>query len=236
METNSLCDYFWSQAYYYSNLALDTAFDYKIQIQENEDFQNWYQFFFPTPLHAVIEAKVCNSKKCYDITDDFIDKINYKQDWEHVKWDDILDIYHDLEDMSKDNDFHLDVKYIMKDKQYRIIYKFGKTNTIKYPPYTPIDINKYEENDDFKKKILCAELCHKSGKLEEGQGDQDITDLIKEYAGPMNNFYENIDHEIHAHIIKDENGSFICLENKEIKITDNMASEYYFQKTDKIKI
>ena len=120
---------------------------------------------------------------------------------------------YDIPIVLTDKDYWIEIMYYYGEIRYRIIY--NKWNKIHFPPYTLEEIN---ASNKFKMEIIYAEY-----------NKEDITSLLKEYVGPMRNFY----HDKDLHITPKQ----ICrnnVDNNEILITDNNADDYYFKDNDKI--
>ncbi len=114
---------------------------------------------------------------------------------------------------------------MIKNNCFRIIYKYND-NEIQFPPYDQETIDQYNSSNEYKKTILFAEL---NGK----DGNEDVTELVKEYSGPLNNFYqdhENVD--IHACLIKNDSGEYILIEDKKLSITDSHVNDLEFNNQD----
>lgn len=208
-------DYLYNLAFTCLNYVLDFTLYYKVSVQESQYFKNFYQYLYPP--NQVVNVKLYTKDDKVDITDEF-SKIIYKNS--NIDWKDIL--IESLNNINLDENSHLDIKYTIENDQYRVIYHYGKD--IVFPPYKQDDIEKYNQNNSYKKQILFAEI-----------GDKDITQVIKEYAGPLNNFYQDHDHiNIHACLVKDDNGEYLLVEDENIKITDSHVNELEFNKEDQL--
>lgn len=77
------------------------------------------------------------------------------------------------------------IKYVYADKTYNIIQRYsGNDKSIMdiFPLYTDDEIKKYKSNKKFGNvKIMSADY-----------GDKDVTELVKSYLGPMNDFYYSL--------------------------------------------
>ena len=76
------------------------------------------------------------------------------------------------------------IKYVYADKTYNIIQRYSCDDSImeSFPLYTFNEIKKYKSNKKFGNiKIMSAEY-----------GDKDVTELVKSYLGPMNDFYYSL--------------------------------------------
>jgi len=204
----------------------------KIYIQDTQYYKSLEKKYieYTKPKDDILEVKLFDENKCIDITNEFITHIQKKD----LTWDDILKTYGHLIDNTNNENFHLDIRYNLDNDKYRIIYKFNHGKEINFPPYSQEELEKYkqlkEKNEVYKRKVLFAELQQKDGKT------RDITNLIKEYSGPLENFYIDKEHEIHASLIKDENGGRILLENENICITDTLADDITFESNDILKL
>ena len=76
------------------------------------------------------------------------------------------------------------IKYVYDDKTYNIVQQYSGDDSImeNFPLYTLNEIKKYKSNKKFGNvKIMSAEY-----------GDKDVTELVKSYLGPMNDFYYSL--------------------------------------------
>lgn len=77
------------------------------------------------------------------------------------------------------------IKYVYADKTYNIVQQYsGNDKSIMdiFPLYTDDEIKKYKSNKKFGNvKIMSAEY-----------DDKDVTELVKSYLGPMNDFYYSL--------------------------------------------
>ncbi len=213
-------DSYYNTALSYMNSFLDYTLYYKIYVQESYYFKILYDYVYPPS--TIVHAKLYKDNDSVDITNEFTDIIE-KNNFDHINWSDITNIY----DQSS-NKFHLDIKYMIEDNHYRIIYHYENDDEIRFPPYTKDEIKVYQENKGYKKTVLFAEV-----------GDQDVTQLVKEYSGPLNDFYKDRDHHsirIHAHLIKDDYGAYILVEDESIKITNSLAEDIEFTKEEVLKL
>ena len=108
-----------------------------------------------------------------------------------------------------DNDY-ADIYYKYNNKFYIMIIPLHTTNKIKFPPYTNETIL-----NNKSKKILSATL--KDGT--------NVTKLIRSYAGPLNNFYQDLGLNIKLKYITD-------LETEILKIKTTDLKEYQFFSDD----
>ncbi len=111
-----------------------------------------------------------------------------------------------------DNDY-ADIYYRYNNKPYIMIIPLHSTREISFPPYT----NEYIlENKS--KKILHATLTDGTN----------ITTLIRSYAGPLNNFYQDLGLNIKLNYITE-------FKNETLKIKTTDLKEYRFLSDDVIK-
>ena len=167
---------------------------YKIYIQESYYFKTLYNYIYPP--NQIIYAKLYNHYKSINITDQFISIVN-QNDSTNIKWKDLLNL---LDNNNYINQSHLDIRYMIGDNYYKIMYNYKKNDIIKFPPYIQDEIEQYNKDKKYKKTILYAELSDKENM-------KDITQLIKEYAGPLNDFYKNHHNiKIYVNLIKNNKG------------------------------
>jgi len=121
----------------------------------------------------------------------------------------------------KEEDYWMEVIYYLGETRYRVIY--NKWDQVQFPPYTLEEI-KGSKSNIFQMEIIYADY-----------NDQDITTLIREYAGPNGNFYSekswfiNLERIIGSGAIKQVN-------DKPLLITDNSADDHIFHHKDRIKL
>lgn len=118
---------------------------------------------------------------------------------------------------------NIEIIYYWQEQIYRIVYDYN--DPIIFPPYTIEDLEKKEEK--YKNGVLFAIYL-----------EQDVTDLIKGYAGPKGNFYEDKKLTITLNKLKCglEYRGFLVGEGDNLIITDNYAEDHAFGENDIIKI
>lgn len=130
------------------------------------------------------------------------------------------DIHTIANHISKENDYWLEIVYSYNENRYRIIY--NKWDQIKFPPYTLEEIQNVNASNTFKFEIIYADY-----------NEEDITALIKEYAGPKSNFYH--DKEFHVTLERIIGSGVLKKYNsKQLIITDNNAEDYSFKDAERI--
>lgn len=211
-------NYLYNLAYSAINYLLDFTLYYKICFQESQYFKMAYEYLYPPK--NIVYAKLCNNDNMVDITDRFTDMMNGGK----INWKDLL--IKEAKNMHQCENFHLDIKYMIKDNYFRIIYKYNNDNDIQFPPYNQETIDEYNSNNKYKKTILFAELNSQDG-------NEDVTELIKEYSGPLSNFYQDCENiNIHGCLIKNDFGKYILVENKKLSITDSHVNDFEFNNQD----
>lgn len=219
MYSNFLYNYF----IYYLDNVLDHLLYYKIYIQENYYFKTLQSYIYPP--NKIIYARLHNknSDNYLDITNEFTNlALQCVVDNKNIEWNNLVDNYNDK--------FYLDIKYTINGINYKIIY--SKNDIIKFPPYSVKKINEYNDIDEYKINVLFAELCNK-----ENEETKDITRLIKEYAGPLDNFYQDCDNiNISIDLIKNDNSQTVVLNDQYINIIDSQANDIKFNKGDILEL
>ena len=116
---------------------------------------------------------------------------------------------------------HLEIIYYQGDETYRIIY--DKKDNIIFPPYQSDDITSHNVIDNYQNGILFATY-----------NDKDITELLKEYAGPKGNFYHDKDILVTMDKMKYALNIFKYNhdDKHELIITDNYALDHTFENDD----
>lgn len=194
--------------YVYNLMSIDNILNYllyyKIKYQQSNFHKSIMDYFGKNK--NISHAKLYNEDSYIDITDEFTNLTNMTNNENIIEWEKLLNIHDNILHLKNSEIFHLDIRYKTNDKYYRIMYKHNNdnnndnTNIIKFPPYSDKEIQEYENADNYKKMVLSAEI-----------DDKDITEIVKEYSGPLNNFYEDKDHKIHTHLIKNHDGEYIIL-------------------------
>jgi len=133
----------------------------------------------------------------------------------------LLDGHTLVNDISNDQDYWIEIVYYHNERRYRVIY--NKWDQIKFPPYTLEEIKSDNVADTFRIEIIYADY-----------NDEDITALIKEYAGPKGNFY----HDKEFHVTLERiigSGAIKKYNDKQLLITDNNANDHSFTESDIIR-
>jgi len=146
-----------------------------------------------------------------DITADFKSLLKNGE----LKWRNITD---DIGD-------HIYVKYKLGNKVYRIVYKcfVGEEDKILFPPYSSGEVDLYNKKTMYQQKIIHAEIAYDNDKLD------DITELLDEYTGALNNFYKDKGIFMTADMLLDDNGEKIMKSDyDEIYMTDSFGDTTVF--------
>lgn len=223
---NSIYNRISDNLYYYSDIFLDYLLYYKITIEESSIIKNITQYMYPTDI-KILKVKLCTISTNYefkDITKKFIKLYEENRlTWQNLCCDNDPDDFNNFDYY----DSYLDISYQFRCNNYRAIYHFNDKQEITFPPYKEDELE--EHNNIYINKPIFAELHYEEGIK------TDITELIKEYSGPLENFYGDkciITHGIKAKYIKDRDGNLILGENDYLKITDSFANDRIFQYHD----
>lgn len=84
----------------------------------------------------------------------------------------------------------------------------------RFPPYTIEKIKEYAQSDDYKIKALSA-----------FEGKVDLTSRVQQYAGPLENFYRDIDGRIPKHLVGRDTES-------DLLVTDTLLQLHTFKNSD----
>jgi len=115
--------------------------------------------------------------------------------------------------------YHLEIYYQQGAHKYRIIY--DSQTTIQFPPYHSQEIDEHLTSEEYQNNVLFATYL-----------DQDVTEILKQLAGPKGNFYQDkginmnfdkVKKIIHLHLGQTPS------EPANLLITDNYANDYTFQ-------
>lgn len=216
--------YFFNLIFGVINYLFDLTLYYKIYTQESKYFKAIYEYIYPSK--HIMYAKLYHDKNMTDITNNFINLANISK---NIKWDCIKNcIKSNLDNI---DNVHLEVKYLVNNNYYKIIFinNSNDTEDIIFPPYEQNEIDQYNNKMGYKKMILSAEI-NKDNKME------DITDIVKEYCGPLNNFYNDRDIIIPVYLIKNDSGEYLIKENNTIFITDTYADDFEFNINDNLSL
>lgn len=141
---------------------------------------------------------------------------NNLNDWSFIDVKIKTDNHHSVTKRKAENTIL--IKYVYDDKTYNIVQEYrGDDNSImeSFPLYTLNEIKKYKSNKKFGNiKIMSAEY-----------GDKDVTELVKSYLGPMNDFYYSLiekSREVRANASAND-GLNIDTDRKNIQIKPKIA-------------
>ncbi len=144
-----------------------------------------------------------------------------------LKYTDLYDFLRNIKSLppllgeGEDHKLHLEIVYRQSDEKYRIMY--GEDDQINFPVYNDDEVQSHNVIDTYKNGVLSAFYQ-----------DQDVTNIIKEYAGPKGNFYHDRDiyitmdkmrYVLHTYRDKDD-------KNHQLIITDNFADDHVFKERD----
>jgi hypothetical protein len=129
----------------------------------------------------------------------------------YILWNDIFDKL----DLNTHEEARIEITYKIIDEQYKCLFKYeDKTKyPIKFPIYNEEDIINHQKSGKFKNNILNASI-----------GDKDVTNLVKEYQGPLQDFHNNIGSNI--------NPKWIIKDKEELEIIDSYANIHNIKNTD----
>lgn len=178
---------------------VDYILYYKILIQNNFYYKSLMDYYFyPNYIKSV---ELYDGDITYYITNIFTNMLSNN----NVKWDDIIDL------LSLDTtDVRIEIQYYINEKYYRVNYNYG--DNIIFPLYQPSETINYDI--DYYKRILSAEC-----------DGEDITEIIREYAGPLGDFYEGKGHKM---LLKN------IIKGKELKITNILLNEYTYKNNEEL--
>jgi hypothetical protein len=114
------------------------------------------------------------------------------------------------------DDAIIEMYYMVGDDEY--ICLFNNVTPIKFPLYEMSEIVRYKEGSQFKNKILSASL-----------NNNDYTDLINKYYGPLEDFHKGVGMIIRNNHIWDNNDSTL-------EIIDSFVETYQFKGDDELNL
>ena len=206
----------------YFNYFLDFTLFYKIYLQDSSYFKFFQNYLYP-PNH-LLSVILSNNNYITNFTENFY---NLSIENSVIDWNDIIQLLDD--NVIITDKLQLHIKYIINNNIYRIIYNYNQNSIILFPPYSLEEINEYNNITTYKKSILCVELCKKDN-------NEDITEILKEYCGPLNDFYMKKNIKMYGYMIKDAQGENIIKDDEYIKITDNYANDLEIRKEDILEL
>jgi hypothetical protein len=110
----------------------------------------------------------------------------------------------------------LEIPYSVNHKghtwNFRVTYCYPAK--VQFPPYPLEDILKELDDHNYKKRVLCG-VC----------GDEDITDLLKQWEGPRCNFYQDLSFTRGTSVLR----NLITQKKEEMVITDSFGGVYRFR-------
>lgn len=110
---------------------------------------------------------------------------------------------------------YIEIRYLHNEKYYRVVYQYP--DPIIFPPYSEEELNAYHQDHRYKNTILSAELW-------ENDELEDVTEALKEYMGPMNDFSKI-------------NTKYLLNSSQQIlKITDGLVNEFDLKLGDVLEI
>lgn len=112
-------------------------------------------------------------------------------------------------------DARIEVIYKIADKQYRCIfsYKDQESYPIRFPLYEEEEIIRHQTSGKFKNGILSATV-----------GDKEVTDLVQEYHGPLQDFHDGVGSKVKPYWINNS--------ESELEVIDSMANIHSIKHTD----
>lgn len=112
----------------------------------------------------------------------------------------------------------IQITYKIGDQQYRCTFTYidHLSNPIKFPLYDEEEIIRHQKSGKFKNEILSATV-----------GDKEVTDLVQQHHGPLQDFHDGIGSKVRPRWIIKEGGS------DELELIDSMANIHSIRNTDK---
>lgn len=116
------------------------------------------------------------------------------------------------------NNVH-EIHYIVHNEKFRISYISKNEDIIKFPLYT---------EEELTNRPIC-----KTGIIYAEYEGNDITKIVKEFAGPLYDFYNKKGLKMRAKFIIMSAG-LVCNDTNKLVITDRIADEYKYSPDDYI--
>lgn len=149
-----------------------------------------------------------------------------------TNWRDILNLvdqqYNNLisDEVGNCPDARLDVRYSLLGQNYHVIYQYGNSPHIVYPPYSLDRVEAHLRETHALVPILHAV-----------RGGADLTGVVAEYAGPLGNFYSD------SAAVAVMKGRWICRgegaaggSSNDLVITDSDCNDHLFQNSTAIRL
>ena len=177
-------------------------------------------------IYNLDDNKITISDVYYHYTSPSRKEKKYKQKIHTYNLDTIKNVWKDLKETKIGDSIEVvynvpyEVDGSVIHKQFSVPYIYP--SNIQFPPYSLESIHKYEKETILKKTVLYAE-----------NNINEITDEVCKYAGPLNNFYNDLPSRYGIKLPVE----MIIYNDEEypLTITDNDAEDYVFNKGDFIK-
>lgn len=166
----------------------------------------WEQYFPQSTAHELLNLYY------YDC-DHTINPIDLTNQFGHqlersgsVSWDDIFE-----QIGSKHSEARLQLRYKVGDQQYRCTFSYvdQESKPIKFPLYSEDELENHINSGVFRNKVLNASV-----------GDEDVTDVVKEHHGPLDDFHCTVGSSVKKVWISKNNGP--------LELVDSMADVYTY--------
>ena len=169
------------------------------------------KYFPKSNTHKLIKIEYYNNNNTIfpvDLTNKFRNELENNG---NISWKKIFD------EMKEENEeARIEITYKIRDQQYKCTFTYSdnESNLIKFPLYDEDDIIRHEKSSKFKNIILSANV-----------GDTEVTELIQQHHGPLQDFHNGIGSKvIPSWIIKDN--------TKELEVIDSMANIHIIKHND----
>lgn len=170
----------------------------------------WDSYFPKSTSHDLVSIYYFDHDHTHthiDLTNEFAHDLEYNKT---LVWDTIFASVGSVHPEAR-----LQVVYKIADQQYRCTfsYKDNESYPIKFPLYEEEEIIRHKTSAKFKNGILSATV-----------GDKEVTDLVQEYHGPLQDFHDGIGSKVKPRWVNNS--------ESELEVIDSMANIHSIKHTD----
>lgn len=171
----------------------------------------WESYFPKSTTHELIKIEYYD---CDHTTDpiDLTNQLGYElENNGHISWQQVFN-----EIKTTHGEARIQIIYKIGNQQYRCTFTYADhlSNPIKFPMYQEEEIIRHQKSGKFKNGILSATV-----------GDTEVTDLVQQHHGPLQDFHDGVGSKVRPRwIMKDD--------TKELELIDSMANIHSIKHND----
>lgn len=170
----------------------------------------WDNYFPKSTTHQLVRIEYYD---CDHTTTpvDLTNQFNHLESVGYIEWQDVFNMIDNIHEEAR-----LEITYKIGDQQYKcsFMYSDHQSNPPRFPLYQEEDIIRHQKSGKFKNSILSANV-----------GDQEVTDLIQQHHGPLQDFHKGVGSKIRPSWITKDN-------EKELEVIDSMANIHNIKGSD----